>query len=144
MKIIEDNPAEFPTVSICDSNPYTTFQAQFVINILMEYLTNDKTDKKLNVSQLGFYNYYLLQNNSKIRPSYDVYQYATAFTLDPSFSNLQRKELGWNLSQVMTKCTFNGIKCDFKNDFEWYFSPQYGNCYHFNAAPKGNQVQSHQ
>ena len=143
MQIIDDTPAEFPTVSICDSNPYTTLQAQFLINSLMQYLTNDKTGQKLKLSQLGFYNYYLLQNNTYIHPSYDINQLASAYTLDPNFSNSQRKALGWDLSQTMTSCTFNGIKCDFNNDFQWYFSPQYGNCYHFNAAPTGNQVKNH-
>jgi len=69
-----------------------------------------------------------------------LWQYASAYTTQPTFTNTQRKELGWDLSKVINQCLFNGVSCDVKNDFQWYFSPDYGNCYHFNAAPTGNQV----
>ena len=90
---------------------------------------------------MGFFNLYLLQSNPDIHPSIDVYQYSTAFAVDPyNLTDSQRKWLGWDLKQVVIKCKFNGVDCDINNDFEWYFSPQYGNCFEFNSIPKNNQV----
>ena len=107
----------------------------------MQQLTANKVGTPLILDQLGFYNFYLLQSDPEIHPSFDVFQYATAYTQNPNlFTDSQRKELGLDLSQAVSKCTFNGIDCDISKDFEWYFSYQYGNCYHFNPAPFTNQV----
>ena len=129
MQTIDETPSEFPTVSICDSNPYTTSQAQYLLEHLMQIFVS--YDISSGLSQLGFYNYYLSQNDNSIKSSFYLYKFASTYTNDPSFNNSQRKSLGWDLFQVMINCTFNRIKCDLNNDFQWYFSPQYGNCYHF-------------
>ena len=141
MQIIDESPAEFPTVSICDSNPFTTFKSQLVLDSMMQQLTQNKVNTSLSLNQLGFYNFYLLQSNTKIYPSIDLYRYALDYIQYPdNFTDAQRKELGLDLSQVVSNCTFNGIDCDINNDFEWFFSHQYGNCYHFNPSQIKNKV----
>ena len=146
MKIIDESPAELPSVLICDSNPFTTLESQLLIDQMMKQLTYNKRDflginTGLGLDQLGFYNFYILQSNPDINPCFDVFQYATAVSMDPTlFTDSQRKKLGWDLPQVVIKCKFNGIDCDISKDFQWYFSSQYGNCYEFNSASLNNQV----
>ena len=148
MQIIDESPAEFPTVTICDSNPFTTQSATFLLSQIMQEITYNvlNTPYSLSLIQspspfggMGFANYYLAPD-TPILPAYDVYQFATSYTLDPSFSETDRRALGWDFSQFVTKCTFNGFDCNISRDFEWYFDVNYGNCYRFNAVPTDNNV----
>ena len=136
MQKIEETPSLFPTVTLCDSNPYTTTYSYDILDSLTYTQTKLALGTAYFLDQLGFYDYYI--ENHHI--SFYLYSYATAFMSMPTFNYTSRKALGWDLYQVIIQCTFNGIKCDFNNDFQWYFSPQYGNCYHFNPPPTGNMV----
>ena len=148
MQIIDESPAEFPSVSFCDSNPFTTLESQLILEKIMQQYTDTYNVRYLlslksgiGLSQFGFYNYYLYTSNRLINPSFDVFHYSTTYTMNPYlFTDSQRKSLGWDLSKVFIKCKFNGIDCDINNDFKWYFSFQYGNCYHFSPIPLNNQV----
>ena len=99
-------------------------------------LTKNNLGKAIALNQLGFYNYYL----SDQMISFYLYSYALSLTTQPSYNETLQKLLGWNLSQVITKCSFNNVPCDVNNDFQWFFSGDYGNCFHFNGGPGGNQV----
>ena len=146
MQTINESPAEFPSVLLCDSNPFTTLESQLLLDQLMKNITDYKKERfdlksGLYLRELGFSNYYFPKSKTKREClSFDAYQYATTFTLDTNFTDSQRKALGWDLSKVLIKCTFNGNDCDINNDFKWYFSFQYGNCYHFNSIRRKNQV----
>ncbi len=145
MQVINESPAEFPSVLLCDSNPFTTFESQLILDQMMKNITDIKQKRLglksgLYLHDLGFFNLYF-PNSAKEFLSWDAYQYATTFTLDTNFTDSQRKSLGWDLSKVLINCTFNGNDCHTSNDFEWYFSFQYGNCYQFNSIRRGNQVE---
>jgi hypothetical protein len=99
-------------------------------------LTKDIWGNAYSLKQLGFYYYYLHWRQI----SFYLSSYAMSYTTQPDYNETQRKLLGWNLSKVITKCTFNGVSCDIFNDFKWYFSPDYGNCYHFNGLPSEKGV----
>ncbi len=43
------------------------------------------------------------------------------------------KSLGWDLNDIMISCYYNGIQCSI-NDFYYWTSFEYGNCYTFNYA----------
>ena len=139
VQIVDETPAMFPTVTLCDSNPFTTAYSFALLNSLVKELTLKSINMSVPLRDLGFYRYYL---DLEYQLSFYLYSYGTANMMDPSFTKAQRKALGWDLSEYFRECSFNGVKCDFDNDFEWYFSPQYGNCYHFNGVPKGNQVKN--
>jgi hypothetical protein len=53
--------------------------------------------------------------------------------LNPEYGDSNRKELGFSLDDMLTKCQFNKNLCDL-NDFEWYFDFHYGNCFKFNTG----------
>jgi len=146
VQVINESPAEFPSVLLCDSNPFTTLESQLFLDQIMKNITDIKQERfglksGLYLHELGFSNYYFQNSKSKREClSWDAFQYATTFTFDTNFTDSQRKSLGWDLSKVLIKCKFNGINCDINKDFEWYFSFQYGNCYRFNSIRRKNQV----
>jgi hypothetical protein len=45
---------------------------------------------------------------------------------------LNIKSLGYCLESMLISCTYNRILCTV-DDFEWFYSYQYGNCYTFNS-----------
>ena len=140
VKIIDQKPAHFPTLTLCDSNPFTTKYSYAMLSslfVIINSISKNAESPTIYLSELGFYQYYLDSTN---KISFNLFTAATGNMMAPSFNYSSRKALGWDLTQVLNKCTFNGVKCDFENDFQWYFSPQYGNCYHFNPSPTGNQV----
>ena len=132
VQIIDETPTQFPTVTICDSNPFTTTYSYEILNNLTQVLTLQSINMSIPLPDLGFYRYYI---NLTSQFSFFLYSFAEAYMMASTFTYAQRKALGWDLSQVLTECKFNGVKCNFDNDFEWYFSAQYGNCYHFNPPP---------
>ena len=52
---------------------------------------------------------------------------------DQSFSDNNRRRLGFDLESVMTDCSFNFNTCNFTNDFRWIFTYKYGNCFQYNS-----------
>ena len=100
VQVINESPAEFPSVLLCDSNPFTTLESQLFLDQLMQNITDIKKDRfnlksGLYLRELGFSNYYFQNSKSKREClSFDAYQYATTFTFDKNFTDSQRK--GWD------------------------------------------------
>ena len=80
--VVHEQPTEFPAVTICDNNPFTTQQGhEFVLS-------------KLNESK------------NKIKKAVDL---ASMQAADPLYGDQNRKKLGLSLDQV--KCIYNGNDC---------------------------------
>jgi hypothetical protein len=120
-QLINERPALFPTVTICDSNPFTTKFAQNLI----ENLSLSQYGK--NIASLSDKDYikFALFNLSRLVKSH---------VSDPKFGHDKRKLLGFNLSEIILQCTFNQIDCDFTKDFNWIFHYDYGNCFQYNVG----------
>ncbi len=146
MQIIDETPISFPVISICDSNAYTTLAGQLMLDKLMKQFTLRNLNNSYGISQMGFFNFYLAP--SKSNKSYrfyrhlslEVFNYAVSLTFNTSFTDSQRKALGWDLFKVLKSCTFNEANCEISKDFEWYFSVDYGNCFRFNPGSNKNVV----
>ena len=105
--IINENPTEFPTITICDNNPFTTkYGEELIANV-----TNDN----LNITNIFINKLYL----SQLRAS------------NPSYGDESRKLLGFK-SNLIGPTFFNGVKIIY--DFRWYWSFSYGNCFQFNSG----------
>ena len=122
---------------MCDSNAYTTLVGQLMLDKLMKQYTLKNMGKSYTIGEMGFHKYFLTKGNLF---SLELFNLAVSLTFNAGFTEQQRKALSWDLAQVLTSCTFNGVKCDVKNDFEWYFGVDYGNCYRFNSRPTKNNV----
>ena len=53
---------------------------------------------------------------------------------DPKYDDEHRKQLGFNLSQLLIDCSFSKIKCEFNQDFHWFYHFDFGNCFQFNSG----------
>jgi hypothetical protein len=116
-KISYQASSNYPTITICNTNPFVTKKAyDFVNNYAVlnnltyeEYLkTFEDDDELLYVSAVN--------------------HAATNFTDE------QKKEMGYSLNSTILDCFFGSAYECGENDFSWYYSPKYGNCYRFNSG----------
>jgi hypothetical protein len=104
----------FPAVTLCDTNPFKTSVAQdFFYNISVE-------------------------NNIDGYDGHDLFEIFQVTTLmrmaaaNPSYGDENRKKLGFAVSQISGRCTYNGnVNCI--KDLQWYYMFEYGNCVQFNV-----------
>lgn len=113
---------DYPVVSICNINPYTTnFSFQYIQELLIESnITNPITPDLV-------FNY--LFANSLLSFMYFVGTNALSFNRTDEF----RKNLGYDIKDMLLSCSYNSKYCT-ADDFQWYFDPFYGNCFKFNSG----------
>ena len=112
-------PTEFPTVTICDSNSFSTKTAEDLIrNISIREFGHDLMDLPFMEA------YAILPKLTELTKMY---------VARPEFSRDEKKKLGFNLGQIW-ECQFNGKICNISRDFRWHYSYNYGNCFQFNSG----------
>ena len=119
MEFIRKSSLEFPTVTICNKSPLNTNDENFFKfkNIFDGWKQNfyGKVKGTQNIN-----NYMILfQQFSKLK----------VFIL----SNNEKKKISYSIDDMLINCQFNSIACS-KNDFEYYYTNSYGNCYKFNSG----------
>ena len=129
IQIIIESPTLFPTITICDANPFTTEQAEGMIQDFS--LKNFGIDLR-NISFEEFISYC----------SESAY-FINAYVKNPSYGDANRKLLGFNMTSAFQICFFSGEICDVTKDFRWFFDTNYGNCFQFNSGynMNGNPVE---
>lgn len=119
-------PSLFPTVSICNLNPFQTQESDtFVNNILAQnglltLATNPSFISTVFLHEMLIFKYFIATNGA-----------------NPNISDASRKNLTIQLQDMLLSCTFNLITCTF-DDFVWYWDELYGNCYSFNSGKNSN------
>ena len=103
-------PTQFPAVTICNNDPFTTSNAELLYDIVGK--ENRLTPSTLQVNV-------------------DLNYLVRIKAANPSFGNENRKKLGFSKSIIMG-CKFNERKC--ANELHWYYSFEYGNCWQFNVG----------
>lgn len=127
-EIIAKTPMLFPSVTICNVNfLVTNYSIDFFENFLVE--TN---------SENGFYDSYMRLKNSTANESDINWMGGAKFlamirAFGRSLNDTDRKKLGYELETMMMDCWFDNRKCS-KDDFEWFYDFNYGNCYRFNTG----------
>jgi hypothetical protein len=114
--VVSENPTDFPTVTFCDNNPFTT----------KEYPDTDFADPR----------------NEDFEGVKSWIQLGLMLASSPLYDDEYRKKLGLNIDRINSinkpflpdyeSCSFNGIDCS--NDLHWYWDYDYGNCYQFNVG----------
>jgi hypothetical protein len=105
--VVNEVPTQFPAVTFCDNNPFSTEEAQ----VYMESVADSNGYVPL---KSPFETMYLSQLNSS----------------SPVTSDETRKKLGLKLIQITCMYATN----DCKNNLHWFWSFFYGNCYTFNSG----------
>ena len=105
--VINELPTQFPAVTFCDNNPFSTEEAQ----IYMESVADSNGYVPL---QSPYQTMYLSQLNVS----------------SPLTRDEIRMKLGLKSSQIACRYATN----DCKSDLHWFWSYSYGNCYTFNSG----------
>jgi hypothetical protein len=121
IRIQNEVPMEFPTITICNLNPFYKKQIHVYMQEVLGYNFSDFDELNITDFDNGIY---LISNLFK----------------EPSFSQEKLKETGPSIDQMLIYCSFMSLECT-KDDFEWYFMPDYGNCYRFNSGKNSTSDQ---
>lgn len=134
---VQETPAQFPAVTICNKNPIKLdenneslvyFTKQFDIkNCLLQYANSTNYSEAIE-GKKSCYNvtsiYALLNREMDKTRRY--------IANDENITNENRSNLGFDLaSDMLMSCEYNGVSCTAQN-FTKFWSNLYGNCYTFN------------
>ena len=126
VRVIDERPMLFPKVTFCNVDPYITNESiPFLAEVIKEtrYFNNLVNGKGLK-SDLDKVNYVSLN--------------AAPFFLDEVRDKLlskktsDKRRYGRTASEFIITCQYDNADCDV-NDFEYWYSYDYGNCYTFNT-----------
>ena len=117
IQVINEKPAIFPGVTICNINPFSSMQSQMLIEKKFLQVYNVSIDS-LNYTEMF----------NKLRR---VSELTKMYANSPQYSDEQRKNLSMDFNLFVPRCRFNQKPCD-KNDLNWVYLYDYGNCVQFN------------
>ena len=122
IELINERPAPFPAITICDNDPFSSDSAQ---NLL----------QSIGVSALGSD-----INTSTFKEAYTysktLTKLAKMYVSSPNFTNEDRQSLASNLLDLIAECYFDNQDCEenFTAFSNWYFSYDFGNCVQINTG----------
>ena len=119
MTFIKESTSQFPTISICNSNPFTTNNSSIYVKNL---LSQNEFSQFLNYTDA----------NLPIEPNKFVARYYT-FINAYNLTNDVQKSLGLSIDQMLISCLYMGNNCT-SSDFEWYYDLINGNCFRYNTG----------
>ena len=116
VKIVNEIPAQFPSVTICNKNPFiSSYGYDLTADIYQKLYASSLTSKKDTTNLDDFLDKIKLAvGNSK-------------------YSKEEKQQWGNSFNQMFIKCTFSQTACN-QSDFEWLYHTDYGNCYVFNSG----------
>ena len=116
--VYEMPPVEFPAVTICDFNAFTSHESE---NLFLHLANVNNVSLKQTSDNIEILTRLAKMNASVRSQNYDSY----------------RKSLGLFSLKNIASCYFNHEKCNLEQMFSWYYSFDYGNCLQFNAGRDG-------
>ena len=115
VRIVDQAPILFPTVLICNANPFLTKESSaYIKQVLL-------SEMNLNITNLTKTEEYLYIAN-RLMPS---------FASSPFLNDSIKKSFGFPLEKILFACLYNNKACN-ASDFTWHFDFFNGNCFKFN------------
>jgi hypothetical protein len=114
IRVYNEVPLEFPTVTICNINPFTKTAADNLFDEILSQNGHSNTDDE-NILKEYFEDFLVKAMN-------------------PSKTDDYRKSLGPTLDEMLVDCDFSDISCTENSNFEWFYMIEYGNCFRFNSG----------
>ena len=128
---VQDLPATFPAVTICNLNPFNEMYADTKLN---EYLQNIDNGKCFLLNDT--YAFAMCLNSSNPNSAYTIFidQLKRSIANDKNLTDNDRYDIGyWLSSDMLISCEYNKAQCNWLN-FTRYWDNQFGNCYTFNRG----------
>lgn len=126
IRVVDEAPISFPTVSICNLSPFVTQKASDFIKPIIE-----SSDFK-SVIDLDFLDNY--QHKTKIKYISKIYKIQTIVA---GLNDSIKKDFGYDFNTFVLSCLYKSLPCD-RSDFVWYYDAVFGNCYRFNTGKYEN------
>ena len=125
--VIYEAPAVFPTVTICNQNPFITDEA-------FEYVKSSMD--KFGITFESFVNETDMPKNelpgTQLKQSlFNAMYLAIVNTENVSNKAEFRKSMGLSIEQMIISCEFESNECSLEDDFDWHFDIYYGSCFSF-------------
>jgi hypothetical protein len=122
-----EKKVDFPSIAICNSNPFVSnFSIEFIVDYLETYTNfSFKSAKKCNneLTKLNF-----IKKIAINKP----YIFSAIHTFAYNFLNeSEQQKLGFSLDQILIKCEFKNEICQ-QQQFKWIYDLRNGGCYVFN------------
>lgn len=130
INLVDETPAYFPAIDICNLNPYDANSIKLNENIQSsldtlvnpDYLFIDDSESLLEPAK-----------NFKLKADAYIRNRSNEFEYLASQKIIDINSIGFNLSNMMVSCKFQEQLCT-ENDFTQYHNYYYGNCYRFNGG----------
>jgi len=116
VKYVNEIPAEFPRITICNKNPLVSIYGYQLTADIYQRLYGSNLDDKKDSTNLD-----------------DLLEKVKLAVNNKKYSKEEKQQWGHSFNQMFLKCTFSEAPCN-ESDFEWMYSPDYGNCYVFNSG----------
>ena len=127
IRMNDEIPTPYPTISICNIDPFVTENAsKFIVDVYRNKLGLNVTKENWHSKEI-----YDIVRNSK--------QMMLSNAFNPKLEDEMRKSFGFMLKDILHKCTYNLNTCS-DEDFTWFFSFDHGNCFRFNSGLNNNKV----
>jgi len=126
MSTIFETPIQFPKITICNQNQFTTQYAyEFLNEINVKYYPEANL---FNQTQMD-----ALNTSQKLNLIGNLYSTANSHIFSKNFPSENKKKLGQPLEEILFNCMFNNLPCT-SDDFTWKYDRNYGNCFVFNSG----------
>jgi hypothetical protein len=117
VRVFSEIPAEFPTITICNLNPFAkNTTVDYMKDLYLQRINSSVTKEQITTKDL-FY----------------VYQEALINAKDHTFGDDRKKSMGPDLNEMLLYCVFNNYFCSHEN-FSWIYTLLDGNCFQFNSG----------
>jgi hypothetical protein len=133
---VQDLPANFPAVTICNLN---SFNEQYAAKKLNESIQNIDNGPCFLLRDSNDFSECLNGSNPNSAFTKFVDQLKRAIANDETLTDYDYYTLGYDLNfDMLISCQYNKIPCD-QNNYTRYWDNRYGNCYTFNKANDSTQ-----
>lgn len=126
VQVVPENTVTFPTVSVCNQNPFISRVANKYIE---DYYLNT-----YNVTLNTYENFNRLIFNKQVPNDIDWLFYRT---FDPEFNRTLRASFGLSFEEENVFCRWIFSSCN-RNKYRNIYHPKYGSCFVFNSGQQNN------
>jgi hypothetical protein len=124
IEIKHERPLMFPTVTICDADPFTTKKSQEFFH------KTAQEEYGVDLENISFQ-----ESFSKTAHTTEIIKMRVA-----SLTRNEKQKLGFGINQIYD-LQFDGVPSEPKSHLSWFYSFDYGNCYQFNSGRDYNDTQ---